>query len=215
MDKNYDEKYHEILNSGELYDCTDSELFEYQHTLVEKMNEYNRVPDTKEGRERRTQILKEILGTYSEGVYIEPPVHSNWGLHHVHLGKNVYMNSNCDLVDDADITIKDNVMFGPNVTIVTAAHPISPSLRRYQIEYNKPVVIEENVWIGACVTILPGVHIGENSVIGAGSLVTHDIPANVVAYGSPAKVIRDITKEDEITYDHGKPIPQELLEKYK
>ena len=67
MDKNYDEKYHEILNSGELYDCTDSELFEYQHTLVEKMNEYNRVPDTKEGRERRTQILKEILGTYSEG----------------------------------------------------------------------------------------------------------------------------------------------------
>ena len=107
------------------------------------------------------------------------------------------------MIDDGEITVGDHVMFGPNVTLVTAAHPISPALREKQIQYNEPVVIGRNVWIGAGAIILPGVTIGENSVIGAGSVVTRDIPANVVAVGNPCRVMREITEEDYKTYAHG------------
>lgn len=215
METDLDEKYEKMLNSGEIYDCNDKELFSYQQSLVEKLNQFNKTPATEEGFKEREKILKEIMGEYSPNVYFEPPVRSNWGLHHVFVKEDVYFNSNADLVDDANIYINSHCMFGPNVTIVTALHPISPKLRRYKLEYNKPVTIGENVWVGANVTILPGVTIGDNSVIGAGSVVTKDIPSNVIAFGNPCKIHRKINEEDDIYYDHDKKISKEILEHYK
>ena len=105
-------------------------------------------------------------------------------------------------------------MIGPNVTITAGAHPISPALRDHDIQYNLPVIIEDHVWIGAGAIILPGVRIGKDSVIGAGSVVTKDIPAGSVAVGNPCRVIRQITEEDDRFFDHGRPIPQEIIEQY-
>ena len=115
-------------------------------------------------------------------------------------------------MDDTHIYIEDHVLFGPNVTVCTAAHPISPDLRLKPYEYNKPIRIRRNAWIGGNVIILPGVTIGENSIIGAGSVVTKDIPANVIAVGNPCKVLRPITEEDDRFYDHGKPINYDELD---
>ena len=206
--------YKEILNSGDLYNAMDDELLTYQHSLVQKLNEYNRTDDTPSGLQQREEMLKDIMGTYGDGLYIIPPVHANWGLKNVHVGKNVVFNFGCRFVDDADITIGDNTMLGPGVCISTAEHPLSPELRRNGLQYNKPVHIEDNVWIGAGAVILAGVTIGRNAVIGAGSVVTKDIPADSLALGIPAKVIRSITEEDDLYYDGGREIPAELRRKY-
>ena len=206
--------YKEILNSGDLYNAMDDELLTYQHSLVQKLNEYNRTDDTPDGLQQREEMLKDIMGTYGDGLYIIPPVYANWGLKNVHVGKNVVFNFSCRFVDDADITIGDNTMLGPGVCISTAEHPLSPELRRNGLQYNKPVHIEDNVWIGSGAVILAGVTIGRNAVIGAGSVVTKDIPADSLALGIPAKVIRSITEEDDLYYDGGREIPAELRRKY-
>ena len=206
--------YKEILNSGDLYNAMDDELLTYQHSLVQKLNEYNRTDDTPNGLQQREEMLKDIMGTYGDGLYIIPPVYANWGLKNVHVGRNVVFNFGCRFVDDADITIGDNTMLGPGVCISTAEHPLSPELRRNGLQYNKPVHIEDNVWIGAGAVILAGVTIGRNAVIGAGSVVTKDIPADSLALGIPAKVIRSITEEDDLYYDGGREIPAELRRKY-
>ena len=151
---------------------------------------------------------------YNEGLCILPPVYANFGLNHVFFGKNVFVNFNSTFVDDANIYIGDNTLIGPDVNIATAIHPISPTLRRYGLQYNKQVHIGNNVWIGANATILPGVTIGDNTIIGAGAVVTHDIPKNVIAVGNPAKILREITEEDYLYFDK-KPIPKEILETYK
>lgn len=114
----------------------------------------------------------------------------------MHFGNNVYANSNLTLVDDGNIFVGDCVMFGPNVTIATANHPIEPSLRKRALQYNKDVYIGDNVWLGAGVIVVPGVHIGADSVIGAGSVVTKDIPEGVVAVGNPCRVLRTIGKHE-------------------
>ena len=206
--------YKEILNSGDLYNAMDDELLTYQHSLVQKLNEYNRTDDTPDGLQQREEMLKDIMGTYGDGLYIIPPVYANWGLKNVHVGRNVVFNFGCRFVDDADITIGDNTMLGPGVCISTAEHPLSPELRRNGLQYNKPVHIEDNVWIGSGAVILAGVTIGRNAVIGAGSVVTKDIPADSLALGIPAKVIRSITEEDDLYYDGGREIPAELRRKY-
>ena len=206
--------YKEILNSGDLYNAMDDELLTYQHSLVQKLNEYNRTDDTPNGLQQREEMLKDIMGTYGDGLYIIPPVYANWGLKNVHVGRNVVFNFGCRFVDDADITIGDNTMLGPGVCISTAEHPLSPELRRNGLQYNKPVHIEDNVWIGAGAVILAGVTIGRNAVIGAGSVVTKDIPADSLALGIPAKVIRSISEEDDLYYDGGREIPAELRRKY-
>jgi len=114
----------------------------------------------------------------------------------VHLGNDVYANFNLTIVDDCDIFIGNNVMFGPNVTLSAGTHPIHPELRSKNAQYNVPIQIGNNVWIGANSVVLPGVSIGDNTVIGAGSVVTKDIPANVVAVGNPCKVMRQINDRD-------------------
>lgn len=114
-------------------------------------------------------------------------------------------------VDDAQIFIGDETMIAPNVTIIAASHPVSPTLRAKGYGYNKPVTIGKNVWIASNVTILPGVQIGDNSIIGAGSVVSKDIPSNVIAFGNPIKIQRTITEKDDIYYDHGKLISENIV----
>ena len=205
------DKYIKMLNSGDLYDPR--VLGDEQISLRQKVNDYNNTIAEPSSIPLREEMLRKRLKNAGKNIFIEPPFHSSWGGSHVSIGNDFYANFNLTLIDDAEIIIGNNVRCGPNVTIVTAAHPIHPKLRKNWIEYNKPVVIGDGVWIGACCTILPGVHIGNNSVIGAGSVVIKDIPDNVVAFGSPAKVYREITQEDYEYYDHGKKISQERIDK--
>ena len=206
-------KYDELVLSSSLYDCDDQELLKYQRTLVNYLDKYNHTLETDEGIKERQEILKNACGTYGENLFILPPIHANFGLKHVHFGKNVFINFNSTFVDDGEITIGDDVMVGPNVSFITASHPISPRLRKKKLQYNKPIRIGTNVWIGSNVVILPGVTIGDNSVIGAGAVVTKDVPSNVVVVGNPSKILREITKEDDLYFDK-KKIPEDILEKY-
>ena len=157
-------------------------------------------------------MLSQLFAEVGEGCYVESPFYANWGGRHVHLGKGVYANYGVTFVDDTHIYVGDYTMIGPNVTLVTAAHPIAPELRQKGLQYNLPVRIGRNCWLGAGVVVLPGVSIGDNTVIGAGSVVTRDIPANVVAVGSPCRVLRPIGEQDRLTYDHGRSIDTALFE---
>ena len=150
--------------------------------------------------EQRKALLKEMFAEIGEDCYIEPPLHANWGGKFVHLGNHVYANFNLTLVDDTHIYIGDRTKLGPNVVIATAGHPIVPELRMQGLQFNMPVHIGKNCWLGSGVLVMPGVTIGDNSVIGAGSVVTRDIPANVVAVGNPCKVLRPINDRDREYY---------------
>lgn len=202
----------EILNSGKLYkvwEITEREGDYYKY--LQMMEEYNASGYTPEGETKKRDILKKLFAEAGEGAYVQAPYHAMWGGRHVHLGKNVYLNFNATLVDDADIFIGDGTMIAPNVTIIAASHPISPKLRAEGYGCNEPVRIGKNVWIASNVTILPGVRIGDNSVIGAGAVVTKDIPANVLAVGSPARVLREIGPDDNVHYMHGRLISENLV----
>lgn len=202
----------EMLNSGKIYkvmEWTDKDG--RYHEYLQMMEKYNSLGYTPEAEEEKAEILRELFAEVGEGAYIQAPYHAMWGGHHVHLGKNVYVNFNSTFVDDAQIYIGDGTMLAPNVTIVAASHPMSPKLRAEGYGCNKPVYIGKNVWIASNVTILPGVHIGDNSVIGAGSVVTKDVPENVFVAGNPAKIIREITEDDDIYYDHGKLISENIV----
>ncbi len=186
------------MQEGRLYLPEDEEIMAQQLKCLEKLYDYNATRPLEQ--EKRETLLKEMFGDIGEGCYIEPPFHANWAGKHVHFGNNVYANFNLTLVDDTDIYVGDKVMFGPNVTVATAGHPIDPELRYQAMQYNIPVHIGENVWIGANAVVLHGVTIGDNSVIGAGSVVTKDIPANVVAVGNPCRVLREIGEHDKEFY---------------
>ena len=195
----------EKMQSCELYLPTDPEIFAEQAKCLEKQYDYN-LTRPSEGK-KRAELLKEMLAECGEGCYIEPPLHANWGGHHVHFGKNVYANFGLTLVDDDHIYVGDYTMFGPNVIISTGGHPILPELRMDKgYQFNAPVHIGRNCWIGAGAIIMPGVTIGENTVIGAGSVVTKDIPANVVAVGNPCRVLREIGEHDKEYYFKDKKI---------
>jgi len=178
------------LHTGEIYNPNDMDILEEQQSYMEKLYKFNMSHPSK--TEKRNQLLTEMFADIGDGSHIEPPFHANWGGHHVHLGDNVYVNFNLTVVDDTHIYIDDNVMIGPNVVLSTGTHPVSPKQRKQGLQYNLPIHIESNVWIGSGVQVLPGVTIGENSVIGAGSVVTKDIPNNVVTVGNPCRVIREI-----------------------
>ena len=214
MTKEQMQAWQDKANSGDIYDSVDEELIEYQHMLVQRLNEFNNTPDTPEGLKRRDEILREAMGTYGEGLYVIPPIYANFGLANVHVGKNVVFNFNTTLVDDGEIFIGDDCMIGPGCNLATSVHPISPRLRRHKLQYNKPIHIGNNVWFGAGVTVLPGITVGDNAIVGAGSVVTKDVPANAIVAGNPARLIRMITEEDDYTYEKGKRIPQDILDKY-
>lgn len=144
------------------------------------------------------KLVKELFGK-SEGAFLNPPFYCDYGSH-IEVGKNFFANYNCTIIDVAKVTIGDNCQMAPNVAIYTAGHPVHPVSRNSMYEYGIEVTIGDNVWIGGNTVILPGVHIGSNTVIGAGSVVTKDIPDWCIAAGNPCKVIRKITEEDKIYY---------------
>ena len=199
----------EEMKSGALYMTSDEELMSVQTKCLDRLYDYNHTRPTQ--GEKRAALLREMFAEIGDGCYIEPPLHANWGGRHVHFGKNIYANFHLTLVDDTDIYVGDYTMFGPNVTVATAGHPILPALREQVYQYNMPVVIGRNCWIGAGAILLPGVHIGDGTVIGAGSVVTKDIPANVVAVGNPCRVLRPIGARDREYYFKERKIPPELL----
>ena len=197
------------MHTGELYLPTDEEIVKEQQLCLEKLYDYNATRPS-EG-EKRVGLLKEMFAEIGEGCYIEPPFHANWGGKHVHFGKNIYANFGLTLVDDTHIYVGDNTMFGPNVVVATAGHPILPSLRKQAYQYNMSVRIGNNCWLGAGVLVMPGVTIGDDSVIGAGSVVTKDIPSGVVAVGNPCRVLREISEHDREYYFKDRKIPNELI----
>ncbi|MDU5262881.1 MAG: sugar O-acetyltransferase, partial [Clostridium celatum] len=180
----------EKMHNTELYLPGNEELMKEQLGYLNRLYDFNMTRSTE--LEKREAMLKEMFAEIGEGCYIEPPFHANFGGKHVHFGKNIYANFNLTLVDDTHIYVGDYTMFGPNVTVATAGHPILPELRKEGYQYNAPINIGKNCWIGAGAIILPGITIGDNVVIGAGSIVTKDIPSNVVAVGNPCKVLREV-----------------------
>ncbi|MBR2441999.1 MAG: sugar O-acetyltransferase [Clostridia bacterium] len=188
----------EKMHSGKIYDPFDEEVFKEQTQRLNMLSAYNST--TPFEAEKRQALLKEMFAELGEGCYIEPPFRSNFGGKHVHFGKKVYANFNLTLVDDTHIYVGDYTMMAPNVILATATHPISPALREKGYQYNLPIHIGKNCWLGAGVIVLPGVTIGDNTVVGAGSVVTKDLPANVVAVGNPCRVLRPITEQDDIYY---------------
>lgn len=186
------------MEEGRIYPPDDEGILHEQLGCLELLYDYNATRPHEQ--EKRQALLQRMFAEIGEGCYFEPPLHANWAGRHVHAGNFVYGNFNLTLVDDGDIYIGDNCMFGPNVTIATAGHPVEPRLRSRGMQFNLPVRIGKNVWVGGGAVLLPGVTIGDNTVIGAGSVVTKDIPANVVAVGNPCRVLREIGERDRLYY---------------
>lgn len=195
----------ERIEAGKLF-TDECEGLPKERTKCKKhMNEFNASSPT--NLSARYLAMTKLFGKVTKA-WIEPPFYCCYGTN-ITIGDMSYINFNCNFVDDGKITIGKKVMFGPAVTIATVGHPINPEMRGYM--YTDPVTIEDNCWIGAGVTICPGVTIGENSVIGAGSVVVHDIPVNSVAAGNPCKVIREINDNDKKYYYKDRPITEEDL----
>ena len=198
----------EKLHSGEIYAPMGEEIMTEQLRCLDKLYDFNATRPTE--LKRRGELLREMFAEIGEGCYIEPPLYCNWGGKHVHFGKDVYANFGLTLVDDTHIYIGDNTMLAPRVILATAGHPILPELREQGLQYNMPIHIGKNCWLGAGVIVLPGVTVGDNTVIGAGSVVTKDIPANVVAVGNPCRVLRPIGEKDREFYFRDRRVPDEL-----
>ncbi len=197
------------MHTGEIYFPGDEEIMAWQTKCLDRLYEFNMTRPS-EG-EKRQAMLKDMFAEIGEGCYIEPPFHANFGGAHVHFGRFVYANFNLTCVDDTHIYVGDYTMFGPNVTIATAGHPILPELREKGYQYNMPVHIGKNCWIGAGAIILPGITIGDNVVVGAGSVVTKDLPSGVVAVGNPCKVLREVNEHDKAYYYKDRKIEWDKL----
>lgn len=196
----------EKIKQGSLFCPADPELRAIKRKTHNLNVEYNNTYEDE--TEKRAAILSEILGSFGEGGFIQGPIAFHYGKH-TKIGKNFFGNFHLTIQDDAEVTIGDNCNFGPNVTIVTPIHPMRPNERREMLTaerkkkhlcYAKPVHIGNDCWFGASVTVCPGVTIGDNCVIGAGSVVTKDIPKNSFAAGVPCRVIREITEADSMKY---------------
>jgi galactoside O-acetyltransferase len=185
---------YERMTKGLIYYPGDAEIVKEQLQYQDRLWEFNQLKPTQYNE--KTKYMKEVFAECGDDCCIELPFHANWGGCHVHFGNGIYANTNLTIVDDGHVYVADKVMFGPNVIIATASHPIEPTLRAKGYQYNKDVYIGENAWIGAGAVILPGVHIGKNVIIGAGSIVTKDIPDNMVAVGNPCRILRAVGEHD-------------------
>lgn len=183
--------------SGKPYQAFDKELVAERQHAKEMVFEFNALRPGK--GERRREILKSLLGSIGEKFTIEPPFRCDYG-YNITIGENFYSNYNLVILDCAKVTIGGNVFVGPNVGIYTAGHPLHHEMRNQEYEYAFPITIGDSVWIGGNVVINPGVTIGRNTVIGSGSVVTSDIPDNVVAAGNPCRVLRKVTDDDRQYY---------------
>jgi maltose O-acetyltransferase len=175
--------------AGELYDPLDPQLDVERRRARELCASLN--GSAEHEKERRNAILADLLGAATDA-WVQPPFYCDYGSN-IRLGRKVFFNFNCVLLDVAQITIGDHVLFGPGVQMYTASHPFSASERRSGLECAKPISIGDDVWVGGGAILCPGVSIGDRSIIGAGSVVTRDIPADVVAAGNPCRVIRELT----------------------
>lgn len=196
-------------HTGDLYLPGDDEIMEDQLKRLDRLYDFNLTRPTQP--DKREKLMKEMFAEVGEGCYIEPPFHSNFGGGHVHFGKNIYANFNLTMVDDTHIYVGDYTMIGPNVIIATAGHPILPELREQSYQYNMPVHIGRNCWLGAGVIVLPGITIGDNVVVGAGSVVTKDLPSNVIAVGNPCRILREVNEHDKEYYFKQRKIDYENL----
>ena len=180
----------EKLLAGQVYSATDPELLRELNACKDVIHRYNQLRPSM--RAERTAMLKSLLGHVGDdNILINQPFYCDYGSN-ISVGKRFFANFNFTVLDEARVTIGDDCFVGPNVGIYTACHSTDPVERNSRREWGEPVTIGDNVWIGGNVTILPGVTIGDNVTIGAGSVVTHDIPANVVAAGNPCRVIKEI-----------------------
>lgn len=197
------------LHNGDLYLPNDAAIEKQQFQYLDQLYDYNQTRPTE--MTKRQVLLAKMFAEIGPDCYIEPPFHSNFGGHHVHFGSAIYANFNLTLVDDTHIYVGSHTMFGPNVTVATAGHPILPELRAQGYQYNAPVHIGENCWFGAGAIVLPGITIGNNVVVGAGSIVTKDLPDNVVAVGNPCHILRKVNEHDREFYFKQRRIESKLL----
>ena len=184
----------EIMLSAQLYASADKELVALRKACKRRVALYNQIAHEEEDQVQG--LLADMLGAVGEGSYIEPDVYIDYGKN-VYVGEAFYGNTGLTILDTCEVHIGDHVMIGPRVSLITAGHPIDSGVRNRGLEFGKPITIGDNVWIGANVFIGPGVTIRDNAIIGGGAVVVKDIPANAVAVGNPAKVMRDITSEDK------------------
>ena len=188
----------EKQHSGLLYLPGDESLQQEQLQCLDRLFAFNQLkPSDLAGK---AALLREMFAEIGEDCYIETPFHANWGGRYVHFGSHIYANFNLTLVDDTHIYVGDYTQFGPNVVLATAGHPILPELRERGYQYNAPIHIGRNCWLGANVSVVPGVAIGDNVVVGAGSVVTRDLPSNVIAVGNPCKILREVSDRDREYY---------------
>ncbi|MCT3567758.1 sugar O-acetyltransferase [Levilactobacillus brevis] len=199
----------EKMHTGDLYLPDDPAIEKDQQHYLDRLYDYNHTRPSDSAQKQA--ILHELFAEIGVNCYVETPFHANFGGHHVHFGNNIYANFNLTLVDDTHIYVGDHTMIGPNVTIATAGHPITPDLRAKNYQYNMPVHIGKNCWLGAGVIVLPGITIGDNVVIGAGSIVTKDLPDNVVAVGNPCHVLRPVNEHDREFYFKDRQIDPALF----
>lgn len=185
---------HKMLNQ-EYYICWDEELTAEREKAKDLVYDFNsRKPSE---RMERNQIIQKLFHSIGENAWVESPFNCDYG-YNITVGDNFYANTNCTILDCAKVTIGDNVLIGPNVSLYTPNHAMDAAERKAGYERSLPITIGDNVWLGGSVTIVPGVTIGDNTIIGAGSVVTKDIPADVIAAGVPCKVIRPITEKDTV-----------------
>ncbi len=187
----------ERMLAGLPYRANDPELKQMRAENKLRVAQYNQL--TRNQEQEMDQLIKEILGGTGKEILVEPPIHFDYG-RNTTVGERFFANYNLTVLDVCPVTIGDNVMIAPNVSLYGAGHPIHPDARNSGYEYGAPITIGNNVWIGGSVCVLPGVTIGDNVVIGAGSVVAKDIPDNVIAVGNPCRVIRTITEEDKKYY---------------
>ncbi|MCF3110794.1 sugar O-acetyltransferase [Niabella sp. CC-SYL272] len=179
----------EKMLSGALYSPADPELRAMSDRAHRLCQEYNQCHATE--HDAKASILRKLIPSQGKGLYIEGPFFCDYGVN-IYIGNHVFFNFNCTILDTMPVTIGNHCMFGPGVQIYTPLHPMNAAERNTGLEYAKEVVIGNSVWVGGNVTILPGVHIGDNCVIGAGSVVKRDVPANSFAAGNPARVIKNV-----------------------
>ena len=191
----------EKMLSGNLYLANDPELKKMFRNARKLLNKFNKTHLS--NFDKRRKIAKKLFGSLGENAVINSPIYVDYGKN-IYIGNNFYANFTLTLLDVNKITIGNNVMFGPNVSIYTAGHPIDKDVRNTGLEFGHSVTIGDNVWIGGSVVINPGVSIGNNVIIGAGSVVTKDIKDDCIAFGNPAKVYRKINDEDKIFWENEK-----------
>jgi maltose O-acetyltransferase len=186
----------ERMLSGELYLADDPELVAERTHAGELLDRYNR---TRHGeQEKRDRLLRELFGEVGEGAVVRAPLYCEYGSQ-ITIGAGAFVDRDCILIDAAPITIGPHCRLGPRVQLLTAGHPVNPGARRAGLQHAEAITLGENVWLGGAAIVLPGITIGDDTAVGAGAVVTTDLPARIVAVGNPARIVRELGDEDRLT----------------